>query len=998
MRQVRFGLTGTLLKQVGVDDMKSAEELVAKNINGREVKVSFIAGDPGSGKSYSTANFFQDDNWWRASRPLTVITPTSTLKSDWADKMNLSRRPFKVNNSQCCTFEVALLRCNSLVVVIDELSKFPPGYVDALVLLHRNIEHIILLGDPHQTVWHEPNEDCDLNKSTFIEPEADYFSEYITEYFVGTRRLAQQTASVLGLPTTSKNAVGRFRSVDSVDPNVPVIVPTRMAVRGLTEFFGGIATTYTSSQGKDFDVNYAIEITDSVLTHLDRRAIWTAITRGKRDILLIWKVSYEGKHAVTIDRDPLLKRLWMVTHGTSLSELDPFNILDYVGEFSKSRWHTRRLAFKIEETTNFKDLPNSIVLGNGDIGNPGVKVLRYCKHLSYPKMTPTGGVRPEHVYKEYVSKKGEVIENLNSLTYSTLVEPVEVAEVPYQNVGLPGIETRDKFLRCEKVDLRESFIGKLLPNEMRELRDKEGFTSMQFPTGAVDRGRIRTKIPQDVMLTDALLNSTLGDPAFYECAHKMSDQDMVSRKAAREKRLRFAAPGEKVIFSKDHDAAQLLFASLKQMLPKLGTVKFDDHNYFEERVLNEQNRFKRKTPMLLANMSDRGAPDYGIQFTSTPNNYVHIGYKNEYKCKPETLGQNAKPLQTLITMHESAFHEMGALFREITRCFLAIIPDEIYVHLGKSPARLNEWVKKHWKTKNGGTCDYSAFDQSQDISVLLFELKVYEHMGVPRALLDSFKRWKMNLICQYGSLEVMRFTGESGTILGNTLANMALSNLERDLAGPRGVHFPCAFIGDDSVFHPSTMPRGTWVKNGKYFKLQPKLMIQEPAEFVGWCLTPDGIFKDPEVLWYRHRLRIEQGRSAETILSYAYEAGFAYRLPNLSDWLTTQRSTCHNQLMRHLLKNRRFVENFGYLLTGDLDVHNHLDLSHEENLSERMQRFMQSSRKDVILRSGVKALRYLGSLFDKSKSATMDEHKLALSMDRIHAEMPIIHLEESGNQ
>jgi len=152
------------------------------------------------------------------------------------------------------------------------------------------------------------------------------------------------------------------------------------------------------------------------------------------------------------------------------------------------------------------------------------------------------------------------------------------------------------------------------------------------------------------------------------------------------------------------------------------------------------------------------------------------------------------------------------------------------------------------------------------------------------------------------------------------------------------------------------------------------------------------------VLWYRHRLRIEQGRSAETILSYAYEAGFAYRLPNLSEWLTPERSVCHSQLMRHLLKNRRFVDNFGYLLTGDLDVHNHLDLSHEENLSERMQRFMQSSRKDIVLRSGVRALRFLGSMFDKSKSATMDDHKLAMSMDRIHAEMPIIHLEESGNQ
>jgi len=961
MRTLRSGKTGTLLAQCGEKHLQMHEKTLKKG-NFAPVRISFMTGDPGCGKSHATREAIQGKEWWTPNQPVTAICPTIPLRDDWAEILQIQQRQPAVKSNSNCTFEIGLMHTNSPVVVIDELSKYPPGYVDALIGLHPSIKMILMLGDPHQMSWHEPKEDCPLNDTQKFVPEAKYFAWAISKYMVGTRRLAQQVAAALGLPSSSKNSKAKFIAVDRVPAGQPVIVPSRGMVNTMSDYFGAPATTYASSQGKDYNEDYTVEINITYLKHPDHNALWTAVTRGKKNVSLFFDFVFEGQYRNMVVQNPLLHRLWLLTHGTSLESLPPFDLVAYLGNATESSWCLRELAFPLSEVTNHKMMHVPVLLKD-DSDPRGYSLKRFDVHKDEPSWLMEGGrkSRAESAYKEHKNRKGETVENLDALAYSQLVDPVKIKEPDKPLDVFKKSVLKQSSVRMEPNALREAFLN-TKPNELRELWHEKTGPSEQFPDGNIDGQTPRFKVRSDVHNTNAIVSKTGADPAFIEGAHKMSNKDSTARNAAVKKRLRFADSVEKqVTVMTNQDVVNALFNSVCDMIPNLGRYRYNDYDYDEAVLANEANRFDRKTSTIVANARERASFAYGYEYNVHPENFIDIGFKNEYKCKPETLNGDAKPLQTLATMHDAIFHKLGGFTRVMTQCLLKSLPDNLYVHIGTSPSTLDEWCKEHWRSSSGQSIDYTAFDQSQNGIIMEACIKVYERMGAPIDMINTYRDWKMNVHSRFGEHDVQRFTGECETILGNTLCGIMLANARYQLTNGNGPTEPACFVGDDAAWYPGKMERPTWKLLEPRMNFVLKTQVETPATFVGWRLTSEGIFKDPQILYYRYRLKVETRQIAESMLSYAYEAGFAYRHPDIAQHCNELDLTCHQALMRELLSNHTFCKHFTHLLTGDVRVENHVEIGKVDVSQDMLRHWANTATDRNLYRKGLRVLRYAAS-------------------------------------
>jgi len=467
----------------------------------------------------------------------------------------------------------------------------------------------------------------------------------------------------------------------------------------------------------------------------------------------------------------------------------------------------------------------------------------------------------------------------------------------------------------------EEIIGDYPLPETRELKAPNGLTSEQFKTGQIFNLPPRSSpgsLPQNGL---ARKDPTVGDARLLEGIHFMSKNDDVAAKGARKKRLRFADINKKRADAiRGKDVSRILFETLLKAIPNLGKKKFTWDAYDAKALKNEQNRFDSKPAGIVMNARERAQPDFGAGYSNKPFNFIDISYKSEMKCKMETMGKEAKVLQTLMTMPDSVYHEFNPFIQVLTDCFLDVLPPEMMVNIGKSPKDLNDWAKKFWRHKKGRAIDYTAFDQGQNAVIAEALFLLYEHLGAPPKLLERFKSWKYNLRSRYGEHDVQRFTGESETIFGNTVCGIMLALAAFDLSGPTGLKWPCCFCGDDGLW-PAEVPRRPGFEQiAKVISIQIKEEEQSTPNFVGWRLTKEGIFKDPILLWYKHRARVELRMAHLSLISYFHEFALAYRLPNLQDHLTELESKCHSALWRDFARNKSLIAHYGHLLDDECDI------------------------------------------------------------------------------
>lgn len=281
--------------------------------------------------------------------------------------------------------------------------------------------------------------------------------------------------------------------------------------------------------------------------------------------------------------------------------------------------------------------------------------------------------------------------------------------------------------------------------------------------------------------------------------------------------------------------------------------------------------------------------------------------KTQLCTKYEKRFADAKAGQTLACFSHVVLNRFAAPTRYIEKKISQAMPKKFYVHQKKNFDCLEEWVVDNNFSSFCLESDYEAFDSSQDCLILAFEYELLKYLGWDQGLLDDYLDLKFNLGCRLGNLAVMRFTGEFGTFLFNTLANMVFTFMSYDLDGSEAI----CFAGDDMCCNRGIRKRS----DGRFdhilsrLTLKAKAMITKEPTFCGWRLTKFGIFKKPELVLERFLIAIEKGRLHDVIDSYYLECSYAYKLgERLFEVFSEKDFSAHYCCIRIVHENRKLLK------------------------------------------------------------------------------------------
>jgi len=301
----------------------------------RAVKVAGIFGAPGSGKTYPIIERLKqvpcDKDLYR------LVSPTVILRSAASRSLKLpSGHGFKAP-----TPETPLLGSYTPLMILDEIGKYPPGYLDLLLVACPGIKHVIVTGDPAQSVYHCGKSDNTLDRMT---SEVDYLSKYAVKYLRRTTRLARNIALAMGIEYDDNDREGDFLLTNRLPKCHNLLCAADFTAQAHASF-GKLTATFVGSQGLTFNAHYAILI-DTNSKDADDRAWYTAITRGRFGINLVcttWaydKIPYHNSAIARalISRDNTALQAAIESH---LAHYTPRHLLDPIALLGSGRRKTK---------------------------------------------------------------------------------------------------------------------------------------------------------------------------------------------------------------------------------------------------------------------------------------------------------------------------------------------------------------------------------------------------------------------------------------------------------------------------------------------------------------------------------------------------------------------------------------------------------------------------------------------------------------------------------
>nr|QNT38354.1 replicase [Cherry virus Turkey] len=344
---------------------------------------------------------------------------------------------------------------------------------------------------------------------------------------------------------------------------------------------------------------------------------------------------------------------------------------------------------------------------------------------------------------------------------------------------------------------------------------------------------------------------------------------------------------------------------LAEFLKRIKLKANFDHKLFESARDDFEIKKLEKSRATIENHSGRSDCDWPIEKTL-------IFMKSQLCTKFDNRFRDAKAGQTLACFHHNVLCRLAPYIRYIEKKVNAVLPDNMYIHSGKNFDELESWVVKNF---HGGVCtesDYEAFDSSQDCNILAFEVALMNYLRLPRDLVEDYKYLKFNTTSKLGNFAVMRFTGEAGTFLFNTLANMVFTFMRYDLNGREAI----CFAGDDMCANRDLRTRKEFEHVLDRMKLKAKIQKTKKPTFCGWCVGSFGIYKRPQLVADRLAIAIEKGNLQDCIDNYAIEVSYAYNLgERLVSIMDDLELSYHYYCVRTIVKNKRLcrskiAENF----------------------------------------------------------------------------------------
>ncbi|QCY52829.1 RNA-dependent RNA polymerase [Euonymus yellow mottle associated virus] len=281
---------GALLKQQS-PEWAAGFALKTETIRG-SISVIVIHGAGGSGKSQFLQEYLRTKD--RKFDGITIVLPTNELRLDWEAKVpRLSRTLFK-------TFEKALIQPCANVVIFDDYTKLPAGYIEAYAASHSAASLLILTGDPRQSWHHEDNTQA---LTYHLEPASKVFSNLCRYYINATHRNCKEIANTLGVYSSCESPASITMSSQFVDER-PILVPSMIKKTSLSEL-GRKAYTYAGCQGL---TTPSIQIVLDDHTPLcSSEVMYTALSRAVDKIHFVNSGPNAQDYWIKLDSTPYLK-------------------------------------------------------------------------------------------------------------------------------------------------------------------------------------------------------------------------------------------------------------------------------------------------------------------------------------------------------------------------------------------------------------------------------------------------------------------------------------------------------------------------------------------------------------------------------------------------------------------------------------------------------------------------------------------------------------------
>nr|UBZ26003.1 replicase [Cherry mottle leaf virus] len=441
-------------------------------------------------------------------------------------------------------------------------------------------------------------------------------------------------------------------------------------------------------------------------------------------------------------------------------------------------------------------------------------------------------------------------------------------------------------------------LSKMRAREDREFKGKDGW-SKQFREEAGPNWKSPYKVAQPMNFE-----------AIYP-RHRMDDD--ITFYAAIKKRLRFDNVANNYAkFKQSQSRGQYLlkvFLEHVNLKPSRNQALLNQcRQEFEETKLN-------KSAATIGAHSQRSDPDW-------PLDRIFLFMKSQLCTKFEKRFEDAKAGQTLACFQHRILVEFSPWCRYVEKILTACMPDNFYIHQRKNFSELENFAKRF---SDGSICvesDYTAFDVSQDHTILAFEVELLRFIGWDEKILNSYIKMKCTLGCRLGGFAIMRFTGEFSTFLFNTLANMAFTFCRYEVK--KGT--PICFAGDDMCALRNLREVSMHEHILDKLSLKAKVNRTTVPMFCGWRLCQDGLIKEPCLIYERLCVAIENGRLLDVIDSYYLEFSFAYKLgERLFQYLEIEQLNYHQVLARFFVKNshllrgsaREGISELSWLSDGD---------------------------------------------------------------------------------
>ncbi|AOC55058.1 polyprotein [Bat tymo-like virus] len=810
----------------------------------RSVRVCHLSGFAGCGKSAPLAAFFKNSPYIRELR---VAVPNNDLRNHWKKLLHLpNSAAWRVG-----TWETSLTR-RSRILIIDEIYKMPPGYLDLICLLDPNISHVVFLGDPLQGTYHSLSSESTLKTLT---PETIVLRPYLDYYCAWTYRSPSSIARLFDVEPLSKEPGNVFYS-RSHSSRLTHLTAALNSSSTLVQ--SGIPSqTVASSQGLSFD-HLAIHVDRSWFS-LSRNLVLVALTRHRKTITITGDItSMRNKYAFNPVFSSILDG--KVLPLSSWSELDHADVL-------RAPLTTRSRTF-IGGSSSFDSISKRYNRMTNFIGDPAhpkkIPLLTPGQPRPYLHTTdhltdashlvfPSPGVIP-HVDTSHLP---ETRRPLHQDIPSALPEPPKLStsdpSSAYIEPVYPGIDS---------LQLMALFQEQPLDRFDSEILWREEFSN-QFPN--LDVFSEGSSAPNHI----APIHQPSKDPTLLPSSIK--------------KRLRFR-PSTSPYQLTDHDIllGHQLFSSWCSVynFSTNDTFSFDPLLFAECINDNEYHQLTSKTKATIAANHERSDPSWR-------HTVVRIFAKSQHKINDSSLFTSWKACQTLALAHDAVILLLGPVKKYQRLVFSKKQPPHLFIYASHTPTDLSDWARIYFSESTPRVCnDYTAFDQSQGGEAVIFELLKMDLAGIPNFFRDLHFSLKTRIECQFGPLTSMRLTGEPGTYDDNTDYNLAVLASRFILHG-----VPLCISGDDSALSKVPADNPLWPSISSRLLLQFKLEITNYALFCGYYIGPAGAIRSPRALFAKLYIAHNDLSISDKMASYVTEFSVGHSLGD-DLWSLLPASSC----------------------------------------------------------------------------------------------------------